>query len=294
MNPLTDSAPWVESPFFEQFLAERNLRPELADLARQYSESGYAVLDDVLDEGECRRIIDDVAPLYRDDEPEGPRSRYRVQDAWRERPSVKALASHPRILEVLETLYGRRPIPFQTLNFRYGTQQPAHADSLHFHSTPRGFMCGVWVALEEMTPENGPLAYYPGSHRLPDVDYLGIDPSNFVEHQAAYLKRLETAFEERQFTARRGQALVWAANLWHGGKPIRDEGATRHSQVTHYFFENCVYFAPQNSHVAIGRYRLRDVTDITTGEVVPHRYNDVDLDPVDAGDGTVWLRPRAD
>ena len=26
-------------------------------------------------------------------------------------------------------------------------------------------MCGVWVALEEVTPDNGPLCYYPGSHR---------------------------------------------------------------------------------------------------------------------------------
>ncbi len=293
MNPLTDSAPWVESPFFEQFLAEKDLGPDLSNLARGYSQDGYVVLDDVLDEAGCAGIVEDVASLYQDDVAEGPRSRYRVQDAWRECPSVKALASHPRILEVLETFYGRRPIPFQTLNFRYGTQQPAHADSLHFHCMPRGFMCGVWVALEEMTPDNGPLAYYPGSHRLPDVEYLGIDPSRFVEHQAAYLRRLEARYEEREFTAARGQALVWAANLWHGGKPIRREGATRHSQVTHYFFEDCVYFQPQNSQVALGRYALRDVTDIGTGEVVPHRYNEVDLDPVDSGDGAFWLRPRA-
>ena len=32
---------------------------------------------------------------------------------------------------------------------------------------PEGFMCGVWVALEDMDMENGPLVYYPGSHKLP-------------------------------------------------------------------------------------------------------------------------------
>ena len=31
-------------------------------------------------------------------------------------------------------------------------------------------MCGVWVALEDITEDNGPLHYYPGSHRLPDYD----------------------------------------------------------------------------------------------------------------------------
>ena len=32
---------------------------------------------------------------------------------------------------------------------------------------PEGFMCGVWVALEDMDMDNGPLVYYPGSHQLP-------------------------------------------------------------------------------------------------------------------------------
>ena len=61
--------------------------------------------------------------------------------------------------------------------------------------------------------------------------------------------------------------------------------------MTHYYFENCVYFAPQNSHVVLGRYRLKQVTDISTGQIVPHRYNDIPLEAVDAGDGLSWLRP---
>lgn len=28
-------------------------------------------------------------------------------------------------------------------------------------------MCGVWVALEDVGPDQGPLVYYPGSHRWP-------------------------------------------------------------------------------------------------------------------------------
>jgi ectoine hydroxylase-related dioxygenase (phytanoyl-CoA dioxygenase family) len=30
-------------------------------------------------------------------------------------------------------------------------------------------MCGVWVALEDIDMGNGPLIYYPGSHRVPEV-----------------------------------------------------------------------------------------------------------------------------
>lgn len=42
----------------------------------------------------------------------------------------------------------------------------------------------------------------------------------------------------------KGQAVIWAANLLHGGAPQKDRERTRHSQVTHYFFEGCKNFAP--------------------------------------------------
>ena len=62
-----------------------------------------------------------------------------------------------------ESFYGREPLPFQTLNFRVGTQQEPHSDAFHFNSDPPGFMCGVWVALEDIDEASGPLVYFPGS-----------------------------------------------------------------------------------------------------------------------------------
>ena len=46
------------------------------------------------------------------------------------------------------------------------------------------------------------------------------------------------------FLPKKGQALIWDANLLHGGAPQTDRSLTRHSQVTHYFFEGCSYFTP--------------------------------------------------
>ena len=45
-------------------------------------------------------------------------------------------------------------------------------------------------------------------------------------------------------TMRRGDALIWAANLLHGGEPIADPESTRYSQVVHHFFEGCRYYTP--------------------------------------------------
>jgi hypothetical protein len=155
-------------------------------------------------------------------------------------------------------------LPFQTLNFPVGTEQDPHSDAMHFYSDPSGFMCGVWVALEDMDMDNGPLVYYPGSHKLPTPTWpqveeaLGIhlersDYPTYEEflnergsHYAAYCHQLieRHGLEPSYGTIKKGQALLWAPNLLHGGSPQKDRSRTRHSQVTHYFFEGCRHYMP--------------------------------------------------
>ena len=91
----------------------------------------------------------------------------RIQDAWQFSSDVRSIATSEPILRILRFLYGREPIPFQTLNFPVPTEQRAHSDTVHFNTVPHGFMCGVWVALEDVDADNGPLFYYPGSQNLP-------------------------------------------------------------------------------------------------------------------------------
>jgi len=91
----------------------------------------------------------------------------RIGDAWRFDRDVRALATNPQVLALLSAIYGRKAWPFQTLNFPVGTQQHYHSDSIHFSSIPERFMCGIWVALEDINPDAGPLEYYPGSHTWP-------------------------------------------------------------------------------------------------------------------------------
>ena len=167
----------------------------------------------------------------------------RQQDAWRSVPAVREIALDPGVLGMLRMLYeGRRPIPFQTLNFPRGTQQAVHSDTVHFDTDPPGWMAGVWVALEDVHPDSGPLVYYPGSHRLPvhRMESFGLQPKR--EYYPIYeqamanvvaVNRLQPAYA----TIRRGECLIWAANLLHGGSPILNPSLSRRSQVTHYFFE---------------------------------------------------------
>jgi ectoine hydroxylase-related dioxygenase (phytanoyl-CoA dioxygenase family) len=199
-------------------------------------------LDDLYTESpKANREVDGVSYAHR-----------RIKNAWRISKHVKALALDGRLLELLTEIYGRRPLPFQTLNFRVGSQQPAHADAIHFNSEPAGYMCGVWVALEDIDMENGPVVYYPGSHKLREVTPadLGVD-ATFAEykHYTDYVAGLieKDELEPHYATLRKGQALIWTSNILHGGSPQKDPSRTRHSQVTHCFFEGCRYYTPMTS-----------------------------------------------
>ena len=61
------------------------------------------------------------------------------------------------------------------------------------------------------------------------------------------MKPLGIELKPEYATIRRGQTLLWASNLLHGGSPQRDKSRTRYSQVTHFFFEGCRYWTPLHS-----------------------------------------------
>jgi hypothetical protein len=130
----------------------------------------------------------------------------------------------------------------------------------------------------------------PGSHRFSEVqlESLGLwaEPvgdrlgAGYTQYEA-YLEALVRLNDMpvREATIKKGSVFVWAANLLHGGRPIVKPGATRMSQVTHFYFENCIYYTPIFSNVPLGEIHLRNVHDLRTGQRVPHRLNGRLIEP---------------
>ena len=270
--------PWTEAPNFALRLAQSNLDETTRDRVQFYADQGYLVLDLAIPGFDelARRVVHECSL----------RSAYpvRLMDAWEEIEEVRNLATLPQILSLLEVLYRRPPIPMQTLNFGKGTGQKPHSDAFHFNTVPPGFVCGVWIALEDIDEDNGPVVYYPGSHKLPYFDHLHFGGAGSRQHgfdrYAQYEKRLESivselGLEKKTLSIPRGHALIWAANLIHGGAPIRDSSRSRHSQVTHYYFGDCLYYQPQKSDPFLGRIEWLDKRDVRTGGYIPQMYNGV-------------------
>lgn len=264
------------------------LNEEERRIATDLNQRGFAVID--FPDPDIHQRIDRVkrrlAPRFGLD-PDQPDMRNglgnvrRIQDAWLDDEDVRAIAANPQMLSLLGRLYGRSAVPFQTLNFPVGTEQNLHSDANHFSSLPERFMCGVWLAMEDVDAGSGPLTYAPGSHKWPIIGNLAIgrrgagtvtssaqDP--FEEAWGAMLQA--SGVQQELLLARKGQALIWAANLLHGGSPQHDRSKTRWSQVTHYYFEDCIYYTPAHSDEAIGDLAVRSITNIATGQPEPNRF----------------------
>jgi len=282
--------PPLESPFLPQLLRESGLSQEQQDGVRKLARDGYAIFDiDIPDFGALsERLIAALHGKYGPDR--------RVAEAWYFNDDVRTVANAPRVLEFLQLIFQRDPIPFQTLNFEVGTQQPAHSDTIHFHSLPKHYMVGAWVALEDIHPDSGPLVVYPGSHRLPEwhMQDLGVAPTpqnyhayeDFVREALAAL-----GYQAVPLLLKRGQVAVWLANLYHGGTAIKDPSRTRCSQASHYYFSNCQYYFPMQSDLHVGRIIRREVIDIRTGKFVQHMHEGQVVDLGDMRNVCTYPRP---
>ena len=281
--------PWAESPFFQQILATKKLSATDAALAKEYNEQGYVVIKNVFSEELIDQIIQDMQEKgFNPDYPiETFRNDIRIQDLWEKSEPVKQMAAHPEIIKTLEMLYDREVIPFQTLNFKVGSQQKAHSDTMHFSSLPARYMCGVWVALEDITEDNGPLFYYPGSHRTPEYNFSHFKNTvedttydNYPEYETFMEELMEASpFQKVKFLAKKGDALIWSSNIIHGGSAVNDPNSTRFSQVTHYYFKDCVYYTPMLSNMVTHELFIRRfLTNIRTGEAVNNSWNGLKTD----------------
>lgn len=297
---LLPGMPFVESPLFGALVEEQGFSDEEVRVARELHERGFAVIDfpDADLFARIDRIKTNLAPRYDVDltDPDSIKAQgnQRVQDAWQFDQDVREIAANEAVAELLGKLYGRRAFPFQTLNFPVGTQQAPHSDSIHFSSLPERFMCGVWVAFEDVSRDAGPLVYYPGSHRWPVLSNALIGRKGSADDGLSAQGPFESVWqamadaqsiEPEVFLAKKGQALIWAANLVHGGSPQADSRLTRWSQVTHYYFSDCIYYTPAYSDEALGRLDLRTIRNIATGEVEPNSYLGDPLSPAGAEPG---------
>lgn len=188
-----------------------------------------------------------------------PGSSDRIHGAHEKLPSARAVWLYPAVLRFLEAYYKDTPCACQTLTYVNGSEQNAHQDSIHLTPYPNGFMCGVWVALEDVREDSGELFVYPGSHKAGSLraSPLGLhkivneDYSHYTVFDREILSLIEeNGYQRVVYRPKAGQILIWHENLIHGGSPRVDHDRTRLSVVSHYFARGAIGFYDSRGEAA--------------------------------------------
>jgi ectoine hydroxylase len=262
----TSEHPWLDRPDALKALAQhpdfQTFGPEVQAQMRQFVRDGYMVLRGLIPSGDVSVLNAEVDQCLADGKAGFNYTGRKIFNFFEQSDLAnERFFRHPELIRTLEFLLGREVHPFQTLNFTVGSEQRAHSDLIHMTTEPEGYMVAAWIALEPCTPDNGPVVYYPGSHRLPFVgtsDYdsgntawaIGHDSNRRYEDKIAQIIA-ERGLRAEPFVAEAGDVLIWHANLIHGGSAIRQAGATRRSMVCHYFAQGVICYHEMSQRPAL-------------------------------------------
>ncbi|AZA89174.1 ectoine hydroxylase [Chryseobacterium nakagawai] len=229
----------------------KSLSEENKDSALRYDDNGYMILRNFISPETAENINIEIEKLMKNGTLKfhyGGKLMFAIHHS----EIIRNIGSDKNLLEFLSVLLDGKAKLFQSINFINGSQQKTHSDSIHMTTFPLGGLLGVWIALEDVDEHNGALHYIPGSHKLPyflnsDYDNEGTAFKIGKKSYKAYEEFLENKVKElglkkEVFRAKKGDMLIWHANILHGGEPHTDENRTRKSLVYHFFDENSVCY----------------------------------------------------
>jgi len=163
-------------------------------------------------------------------------------------PRLLELFTRNKALAVQDYLFAGKTTLYTSLLFEQGSEQPYHRDTPYFCTRPEYSYFGMWVPMEDIDADNGPLKYFRGGHLLPDQNRMAI-ASQFYHRLAdiadgderlwlAYQDDVSKAcgrmgLQELEAHVEAGDTVIWHPQLPHGGAVHRDKARTRCSLVMH-------------------------------------------------------------
>lgn len=234
----------------EEFL---HMKPEMQKAAIQFIEKGFIILKGFYSLNEVDALNQEVDRLKSKGTVDFNYTGKKIMESFKYSKMINEdFFRNAKLIELLTFLMGKEIVPFHTINFIQGSEQKAHSDSIHMTTEPEGYLIAAWTALETTNENNGPLFYYPESHKLPYITCQDYDSGNnrWLIGNNSYKKyedKISEVIQEKNlkkeyFFAEPGDVFLWHANLLHGGDPIKKEGLTRKSMVAHYFCEDVICY----------------------------------------------------
>ena len=256
---------WIDRPDFQRQLHRRvvdgQMLPSMAADIRDFERDGFVILEGAAPDEDLTRFETAISMAFRNGHENlisqlpgsganqpvlagMDRRGTRIVDSFTVLPSALDLLSNARLTQFMHAIFEEQPLLFQSISFDMGSGQGIHRDTAYVVVDRPMEMLACWIALEDVRPGSGELQYIVGSHRLPDFQFADQrkhwnSQQDGAQAHDLWLKRLLEESAQRQlpvrsFMAKRGDILIWHADLAHGGAPISNYELTRKSLVGHY------------------------------------------------------------
>ena len=274
--------PWFDQPDAMQKVASLRARRVISadeeTLLAQFVQDGYFVLENTIDDpallDEYNRDLDavwsadqvrdglQVSGLRVDGKKRDPidhaqllswplekRLFLRDSETWRihyfqaHTPPGLSLARAPRMVRLAALLLDRDPVLLNLTTYKYSSEVALHQDMWFYHLHPTNQLVGVWLACEDVTPETGPLAVYPGSQKAPiwpgfsnypQTNYRTCPPETHMEVEE-YLAEQVKGTPRVSLPVKKGTGIFLNGLLIHDADKVQKRGThSRFSIVFHY------------------------------------------------------------
>jgi len=166
--------------------------------------------------------------------------RHKFLDGYAASEKIRKVIMSRQVVRFLNIIFDRPAMAFQGLYFETGSQQVLHQDSAYVRLNRPMELAASWLAMEDIKPESGELEYYVGSHRIKEYIFQGNSKwlpfnsdENPIFHRYVEEECKRSNLKRARFLPKKGDALIWHADLVHGGSKIT-QSATRRSFVTHW------------------------------------------------------------
>ncbi len=240
----------VHEPFQPTWDIEGNVSDN--ELIVHWQQNGYLVLEKLFDESEVDALCSEIATLHDSNKIDYNYTGTKMVQVHEYSDEAKKMMCHPILLKNLELLLDRKVMPFHSIYFNHGSEQAPHSDNIHMATFPKGFLIAAWIALEDINEGSGELLIYSGSHKLPYIyneDYRNHSNTFWTDQSAneKYETKIQTLLDDnglvgQKYLAKKGDVLLWHANLIHGGNVVKNREQTRKSIVFHYFGEGVLCY----------------------------------------------------
>lgn len=244
----------------ERRLAEGRITSGEAESLQLWRNHGYVIIERAVDPAICDQLRDDMVNAWTEGDERlliqtptrenvplkkgSPTERIRLVDIYAYYESARRALFSAKISRFLSMVFDDSPLLFQSLTFEKGSQQGIHQDTAYVVTSSPVELAASWIALEDVREGSGELMYYEGSHRLPEYAFSGKykhwnqERDGAEQHQTWTQALVDNAqrmgMPRKTFLPRKGDALIWSADLAHGGSPVTDDSLTRRSLVGHY------------------------------------------------------------